>query len=184
MHGFGHGARFSAEIYTREDAIGSHACSLEANTRVTNGIPLGSSPLLPVDTVNCVATPKDASTGTYTNNSLEVQTITSTALGAGVVPPAHHASAVKALTDDISARGHHLSVGAIGQKWLLRELTAAGAHDDALQLSLQTTYPSFGYWLANGTVLGFNRKSVIHTRVLANVIGSHDFCLALEPAHV
>jgi hypothetical protein len=43
---------------TLEDAIGSHACSLEANTRVTNGIPLGSSPLLPVDTVNCVATPK------------------------------------------------------------------------------------------------------------------------------
>jgi hypothetical protein len=28
------------------DAIGSHACSLEANTRVTNGIPLGSPLLL------------------------------------------------------------------------------------------------------------------------------------------
>jgi serine/threonine protein kinase len=42
---------------TLEDAIaiGSHAFSLEANMRVTNGIPLGSSLLLPVDTVNCVA---------------------------------------------------------------------------------------------------------------------------------
>jgi hypothetical protein len=39
---------------TIEDAIGSHACSLEANTRVTNGIPLGSSLLLPVCPVNCV----------------------------------------------------------------------------------------------------------------------------------
>jgi hypothetical protein len=31
----------------------------EANTRVTNGIPLGSSLLLPVCTVNCVQTLKD-----------------------------------------------------------------------------------------------------------------------------
>jgi hypothetical protein len=52
-----YGARFRQK-FTLEDAIGSHACSLEANTRVANGIPLGSSPLLPVDTVNCVATPK------------------------------------------------------------------------------------------------------------------------------
>jgi hypothetical protein len=35
---------FSDKIYTR-DAIGSHACSLEANMRVTIGIPLGC-PLL------------------------------------------------------------------------------------------------------------------------------------------
>ena len=27
--------------FALEDAIGSHACSLDANTRVTNGIPLG-----------------------------------------------------------------------------------------------------------------------------------------------
>jgi hypothetical protein len=33
-------------------------CSLQANTRVTNGIPLGSSLLLPVDTVNFVQTLK------------------------------------------------------------------------------------------------------------------------------
>jgi hypothetical protein len=43
---------------TLEDVIGSHACSLEANIRVTNGIPLGSSLLLPFDTVNCVHTLK------------------------------------------------------------------------------------------------------------------------------
>ena len=43
---------------TLEDAIGSPACLLEANTRVTNGIPLGSSLLLPVCTVNCVQTLK------------------------------------------------------------------------------------------------------------------------------
>jgi ankyrin repeat protein len=44
--------------FALEDAIGSHACSLEANMRVTNGIPLGGPLLLPVDTVNCVQTLK------------------------------------------------------------------------------------------------------------------------------
>jgi tRNA A-37 threonylcarbamoyl transferase component Bud32 len=44
---------------TLEGAIGSHACSREANMRVTNGIPLGSSLLLPVYTVNCVQTLKE-----------------------------------------------------------------------------------------------------------------------------
>jgi hypothetical protein len=41
-----------------EDAIGSHACSLEANIHVTNDIPLGSPLLLPIGTVNCVQTLK------------------------------------------------------------------------------------------------------------------------------
>jgi hypothetical protein len=50
--------RVFRQKFTLEDAIGSHACSLEANTRVTNGIPLGSSLLLPVCTVNCVQTLK------------------------------------------------------------------------------------------------------------------------------
>jgi hypothetical protein len=44
--------------FTLEDAIGSHACSLQANMRVTNGISLGSSLLLPVHTVICVQTLK------------------------------------------------------------------------------------------------------------------------------
>jgi hypothetical protein len=43
---------------TLEDAIGSHACSLKASMRVTNGIPLGRPLLLPVRTVNCVQTLK------------------------------------------------------------------------------------------------------------------------------
>jgi hypothetical protein len=43
-----HGARFRQK-FTPEDALGSHACSLEASMRVTNGIPLGCSLLLPYD---------------------------------------------------------------------------------------------------------------------------------------
>jgi hypothetical protein len=50
--------RVFRQKFTLEDAIGSHACSLEASSRVTNGIPLGSSLFLPVHTVNCVQTLK------------------------------------------------------------------------------------------------------------------------------
>jgi hypothetical protein len=46
-----------------EDAIGSHACSLEASMRMANGIPLGWSPLLPVGTEKSVQTLKDEWTG-------------------------------------------------------------------------------------------------------------------------
>jgi hypothetical protein len=41
-----------------DDAIGSHACWLEANMRVPDGIPLRSSLLVPACTVNCVQTLK------------------------------------------------------------------------------------------------------------------------------
>jgi hypothetical protein len=59
--------RVFRHIFALEDAIRSHACSLEANMRVTNGIPLGSPLLLPVDTVNCVATRKAKSIGSSAN---------------------------------------------------------------------------------------------------------------------
>jgi hypothetical protein len=50
--------RVFRQKFALEDAIGSHACSLEVNMRVTNGIPLGCSFLLPVDPVNSVQTLK------------------------------------------------------------------------------------------------------------------------------
>jgi hypothetical protein len=50
--------RVSRQKFTLEHAIGSHACSLEASRRVTNGIPLGYSLFIPVHTVNCVQTLK------------------------------------------------------------------------------------------------------------------------------
>jgi hypothetical protein len=45
--------------FALEDAIGSHTCSLEANMRVTNGIPLGSPlPLIVIAIINHVETLK------------------------------------------------------------------------------------------------------------------------------
>ena len=52
----------------------------------------------------------------------------------------------QALTADIEARDHHLTVGATGQKWLLRMLTAGSAaeHDTALRVATQDTFPGWG----------------------------------------
>jgi hypothetical protein len=48
--------RVFRQEFTLDDTIGSNACSLQANMRVTNGISLGCPLLLPVGTVNCVQT--------------------------------------------------------------------------------------------------------------------------------
>jgi hypothetical protein len=47
------GARF-CNRFTLEDAIGSHACSLEASMRVTNDIPLGCPLPLTITTANSI----------------------------------------------------------------------------------------------------------------------------------
>jgi hypothetical protein len=57
---------------TLEDAIGSHACSLEANLCMTNGIPLGCPLFLPVHTVNCVQILKVCSTRPPTRSQARV----------------------------------------------------------------------------------------------------------------
>jgi hypothetical protein len=48
--------------FALENAIGSHACSLEASKRVTNGIPLGRPRPLTVTTVNSATTVKGSTT--------------------------------------------------------------------------------------------------------------------------
>ena len=55
-------AFFDRNLHSRMPLDPTHVhlkpCSLEANMRVTNGIPLGCSLVLPVDTANCVQTLK------------------------------------------------------------------------------------------------------------------------------
>jgi hypothetical protein len=108
----------------------------------------------------------DQSTGTYTSNPLEVQTITATALAAKAVPAARLSSAVRALATDVSSRGFHLSVGSVGQKWLLNELTANGHHDSALKVAMQTTYPSWGHWLALGATSALPQHMLLRRLLL------------------
>ena len=71
------------------------------------------------------------------------------AIAAGVVPPANLSAIAAYLVADIAAHGQHLSVGIIGQKYLARALTATGHSDTALDVYLQTTYPSHAWQFAH-----------------------------------
>lgn len=51
---------------------------------------------------------------------------------------------------DVVARDTHLNTGALSSKQLLPMLTAHGHGDTAMALAQQTTFPSWGYWIANG----------------------------------
>eukprot|EP01052_Picozoa_sp_SAG31_P001943 SAG31_NODE_65_length_28565_cov_8.402914_24_plen_486_part_00 len=88
------------------------------------------------------------SLGTWASDPRELQTLTVLSLAAGVGSPVDRASAVAALDHDVQNRGYHLTVGSAGVKWLLRILSKEGRHDTALKLAMQSTYPSWGWWIS------------------------------------
>ena len=95
----------------------------------------------------------NATAGTYTNNALEVQTISSLALAMGVAPDNATMKSVEATlvhAVESATPKYSLGVGAVGQKFLLQQLSESGHHDEALQVALQTAQPSWGYWIAQG----------------------------------
>lgn len=61
------------------------------------------------------------------------------------MPDADRAAIAAYLVDDIAKHNGHLAVGIIGMKHLMRALTATGNSDIAVNISLQTDYPSFGF---------------------------------------
>ena len=87
---------------------------------------------------------------TWASDPMELQTLTSLSLGAGVGSSQQRAAAIEVLDRDIVGRGYHLTVGSAGAKWLLRTLSQVGKHDTALKLAIQETQPSWGYWLSQG----------------------------------
>ncbi|GAB3403415.1 hypothetical protein GCM10027515_14390 [Schumannella luteola] len=58
--------------------------------------------------------------------------------------------AADSIAVDVRARGMHLNTGVLGTKNLLPVLTDYGHADVAYALAEQTSYPSWGYMLANG----------------------------------
>ena len=81
---------------------------------------------------------------------LQTSTVAPLALG-GVIPKASEPGVLASLHADVmtTQRGH-LTVGSIGAKHLLPQLSRHGLHDDAMTVATQTSYPSFGFWLAKG----------------------------------
>lgn len=75
-------------------------------------------------------------------------------LAFGLVPgaPAQRRAIVDNLVRDIEVtHDNHLTVGLIGNQWLLQVLTAYGRPDVAWKLVTQTTRPSWGYMIERGS---------------------------------
>lgn len=92
----------------------------------------------------------NSSTKSYAATSVEVQSLTATTLATGAASDEHRTEALVAMVTDVKQRDYHLTVGAVGQKFLLTELSGNGEHDAALKVATQTTFPSWGHWIANG----------------------------------
>jgi alpha-L-rhamnosidase len=94
----------------------------------------------------------DAAANTYRTNVAAGyrQTSNLMPLAYGLVPTDREEAVYANLVADIRSRGDHLNTGAIGTKQLLPVLTEHGDGELAYTIATQTTYPSWGYWLAQG----------------------------------
>ena len=72
------------------------------------------------------------------------------ALGFHLLDPEMRAKAATRLVADIEKRGGHLSTGFVGTRDLMRVLSEIGRNDVAFKLLHNTTFPSWGFTIANG----------------------------------
>ncbi|MCM6771871.1 glycoside hydrolase family 78 protein [Nocardia sp. CDC159] len=89
----------------------------------------------------------DPATATYGRGS---QTATALALDMGAPPKELRESVLATLVENIRASGNHLTAGMIGLPAIVRVLTDAGRHDVLYDVAVQTSYPSYGYWIEHG----------------------------------
>ena len=89
----------------------------------------------------------DRSTGLYATGT---QTELSVPLLWGIVPDELKAKVATNLAEDVKAKDYHLDVGVLGCKAILNALSENGQADVAYKLSVQNTYPSWGWWIVNG----------------------------------
>jgi len=71
-------------------------------------------------------------------------------LAFGLVPKEKIKVVAEHLVEDIIKKGYHMDTGCIGTKYILPVLCDNGYADIAYKLLMQTTFPSWGYWLEKG----------------------------------
>jgi len=79
-----------------------------------------------------------------------LQTELSVALYWGLVPSTFKAKVAANLAKRVTADGVKLDVGLLGTKAILNALSENGYADLAYQLAARKTFPSWGWWIANG----------------------------------
>ena len=85
--------------------------------------------------------------GRYANNS---QTALSCALYQDLAEAAERSRVVTRLVETVHAKNDHLDVGILGAKYLFNTLSDNGQHELAYRIAIQTTLPSYGYWVEQG----------------------------------
>ena len=65
--------------------------------------------------------------------------------GSSVIPAEHREDVEQTLLQKIAEAGGHINTGFIGNKYAWPALSAMGRVEQALELALQTTCPSYGY---------------------------------------
>lgn len=69
----------------------------------------------------------------------------------GMVPAEYREKVIGNLAEDFINRDCHLDTGCTGTRFVLPVLFDSGYTDIAMKVLMQKTYPSWGYWLENGT---------------------------------
>lgn len=72
-------------------------------------------------------------------------------LAFGLCPDEHKKAVVENLVSDFISRDYHLDTGCTGTKFILPVLCDNGYSDVAFKVLMQKSYPSWGYWLENGS---------------------------------
>ncbi|WP_165043562.1 glycoside hydrolase family 78 protein [Dysgonomonas sp. ZJ709] len=86
-------------------------------------------------------------TGIYASGT---QTELSVPLQWGVVPEELKIKVAQNLAKKVEEAGFHLDVGVLGAKAILNALSENGQAETAYKVAAQDTYPSWGWWIANG----------------------------------
>jgi len=79
-----------------------------------------------------------------------LQTELSVSLFWGLVPDEFISKVAGNLAKRVEADNHHLDVGLLGTKAILNALSENGYADVAYKVASQETFPSWGWWIANG----------------------------------
>lgn len=79
------------------------------------------------------------------------QALNLVALHMGFTTEENHDIVLNNLVEDIRKKNNHADVGSVGAELILPVLTNEGYHDLALEVLLQTDYPSWGGWIVSGS---------------------------------
>jgi alpha-L-rhamnosidase len=91
------------------------------------------------------------------------QTYQLISLVGGLVPEGARQAVLNTIVRDLNKRDNHLNTGIIGTKYLWPVLVAGGQGNLALEVARQTTYPSYGFWLKNGSTTLLEEWSGAHS---------------------